>query len=292
MRVLITGAHGQIGHELVRLAPSDINLVTPNSNTLDISQAEQVQQALESLKPDLIINAAAYTAVDKAETDAERAYAVNHGGPLNLAQAAHARQIPLLHISTDYVFDGQASCAYQESDFTNPSSVYGSSKLAGELAIQQHCAQHIILRTSWVFGTAGHNFVKTMLRLGQERDALSIVADQQGCPTSAQSIAQALWHIVAHCRSQATPAWGLYHYSGTPACTWYDFAQAIFEQAAQLGLINTVPELSAISTTDYPTPAQRPLYSVLDNQRIITTFGLQPQDWRQDLEWVLQRLHA
>lgn len=287
MRVLITGARGQVGHELVHQAPQTVELIALGSQELDISCAEQVKQAMHTHRPDLIINAAAYTAVDQAETDSERAYAVNHAGCLHLAQAAQQLNIPLLHISTDYVFSGTAQTAYRETDSCQPQSIYGASKLAGEQAIVQHCPQHIILRTSWVFGTEGNNFVKTMLRLAQTRDELSIVADQQGNPTSARSIANALWAITLQYQSNPSQPWGIYHYSGTPACTWYDFAENIFQQALQLSLIKQSPQLNAITTADYPTPAKRPAYSVLDNQLISDTFGIKASNWREELHTVL-----
>lgn len=290
MRVLITGARGQVGHELVRQAPQGAQLIALGSQELDICQAEQVMQAVAKYQPELLINAAAYTAVDQAETDSERAYAVNRDACLHLAQAAHHAKIPLLHLSTDYVFSGQATQPYTESDSCQPQSVYGASKLAGEQAIIQHCAQHIILRTSWVFGLEGNNFVKTMLRLAQTHTALSVVADQRGNPTSARSIAVALWRIAQRVHSQPNPPWGVYHCSGSPSCTWFEFATDVFAQAEQLGLIATQPTLTPITTADYPTAAQRPAYSVLDNQLLQDTFGLEPHDWRDELQAVLKQL--
>lgn len=288
MRVLITGAQGQVGQELMSSAPSNWQVHGLGSNDLDISDSVHVMAAVKSLQPQLIINAAAYTAVDKAESDSERAHAVNHLGAENLAKAAQSLDCPLLHISTDYVFSGVQTQPYTEHDTPAPSSVYGQSKWLGEQAINEHCSQHIILRTSWVFGLHGNNFVKTMLRLGQERDALSIVSDQIGGPTSARSIAQALWQIAQHYQSNSTCAWGTFHFSGAPTCSWYDFAQEIFAQAVALQLIAKVPTLKAITTSDYPTPAQRPAYSVLDNTKISQQLNIAQSDWKTELALMLQ----
>lgn len=287
MRVLITGAKGQVGQELMRSAPQGWQVHGLGSSELDISDAQQVITAVQSLQPQLIINAAAYTAVDKAENDSLRAHAVNHLGAENLATAAQQINCPLLHISTDYVFSGDNSKPYTEQDTPAPNSVYGSSKWLGELAINQFCKQHIILRTSWVFGLQGNNFVKTMLRLGQERDALSIVSDQVGGPTSAKSIAQALWTIAQQYQTTASCAWGTYHFSGAPTCSWYDFATEIFKQATTLQLIKRSPVLSPIKTSEYPTPAQRPAYSVLDNTKISQQLGISQRDWKNELSIML-----
>lgn len=290
MRVLITGAHGQVGQELLLAAPQHWQVQGFGSSELDISDAQQVLALTQSLQPQLIINAAAYTAVDMAESDSQHAHAVNHLGAENLAKAAQQLNCPLLHISTDYVFSGAHTQAYTEQDTPAPSSVYGNSKWLGEQAINTFCAQHIILRTSWVFGAHGNNFVKTMLRLGQDRDALSIVSDQVGGPTSARSIAQALWQIAEQFQSSGTCAWGTYHFSGTPTCSWYEFAQEIFTQATALKLIEKSPALSPINTTEYPTPAQRPAYSVLDNTKILQQLNIVQSDWKSELQQMLSAL--
>lgn len=286
MRVLITGAQGQVGHELMRLAPEGMQLSGLSSAQLDITNAAQVAAVVERFQPELIINAAAYTAVDNAESEPERAYAVNRDGVACLARAG----VPLLHISTDYVFTGDGAEPYLESDATGPAGVYGASKLAGEVALAEVNPRHIILRTSWVFGAYGHNFVKTMLRLGRERDELAVVADQLGCPTSAASIAQALWSLALHYRDQGGLQWGTYHYAGTPACSWHGFAQEIFRQAHDLGLLTSEPLVRAIITADYPTPARRPAFSVLDCSKLHQTHGIAPVDWRDVLEEVLREL--
>lgn len=290
MRVLITGARGQLGHELLRLAPDGFDVVGLGSGELDISDASAVRREIAHLRPQLIINAAAYTAVDKAEAEPERAYTVNRDGPANLGRAAEQLGIPVLHISTDYVFAGDASTPYRESDPTGPTGVYGASKLAGEQALADACSRHLILRTSWVFGAHGNNFVKTMLRLGRERNELSVVADQQGCPTSAASIARALWTLAQRYRQEGGLRWGLYHYSGTPACSWHAFAVEIFRQAQQAGLLARQPVVHAITTEQYPTPARRPAWSVLDCSLLRQVFGIEPADWHDELKAVLADL--
>nr|WP_067286494.1 dTDP-4-dehydrorhamnose reductase [Marinobacterium profundum] len=292
MRVLITGAQGQVGAELIRLAPAEFNVTGLGSAQLDISDSDQVARTVTQLQPQLIINAAAYTAVDKAESDSERAYAVNRDGTGLLAQAAERAGIPLLHISTDYVFSGDAQAAYTEADITAPTGVYGASKLAGEQALAEHCSRYITLRTSWVFGATGNNFVKTMLRLGQERKTLGVVADQYGAPTAAISIAQALWKVARDYAASGTLPWGVYHFSGTPSCSWHDFAVAIFEQAQQLGLLSESPQINAITTADYPTPAKRPANSVLSCSKLQQAFGIEQPDWRADLHRVLEALKS
>lgn len=290
MRVLITGAQGQVGQELMRSAPPHWEVHGLGSSELDISDASQVMASVQALQPQLIINAAAYTAVDKAESDSARAHAVNHLGAKNLAKAANSLRCPLLHISTDYVFSGENTQPYTEQDTPAPNGVYGESKWLGEQAIHEFCSEHIILRTSWVFGLHGNNFVKTMLRLGQERDTLSIVSDQIGGPTSARSIAQVLWQIAQHYQNNGTCTWGTYHFSGAPDCSWYEFAIEIFNQAATLQLIPKAPALKAINTSDYPTPAQRPAYSVLDNTKLSQQLSITQSDWKSELSLMLGAL--
>lgn len=290
MRVLISGARGQVGHELLRLAPEGFSIHGLGSAELDIADAGQVARVVEELQPQLIINAAAYTAVDKAESEPERAWAVNRDGVAHLAMEAERLGIPVLHISTDYVFAGDAQTPYRETDPTGPTGVYGASKLGGEVMLAANCSRHIVLRTSWVFGSHGNNFVKTMLRLGREREELGVVADQQGCPTSAASIAGALWALARQFREQGTLPWGIYHFSGTPACTWHQFATEIFGQAVARGLLERAPRVRAIATSDYPTPATRPAWSVLDCGKLRETCSIEQRDWRHDLGLVLGEL--
>lgn len=290
MRVLVTGARGQVGHELLQRAPEGFEVIGLGSAELDIRDVLAVSTAVARLKPELIINAAAYTAVDKAESDTEQAWAVNCDGVRHLALAAQALGSPLLHISTDYVFAGDARKPYREEDATGPTGVYGASKLGGEQALQQYCPRHVILRTSWVFGAHGQNFVKTMLRLGRERDSLGVVADQQGCPTAALRIADALWRIAGRYREQSSLPWGIYHLGGIPACSWHEFACEIFRQTHDLRLLPRIPEVRSIASTDFPTLARRPAWSVLDCSKLLDQFGIRASDWRADLAEVLQDL--
>lgn len=291
MRVLVTGVGGQVGHELVRLAPEGVEVFGFGSDELDITDAAQVAAVFGQIRPELVINAAAYTAVDRAESEPERAYAVNRDGVSLLGQMAQCAAIPVLHISTDYVFAGNASRPYGELDATGPTGVYGASKLAGEQALAEVCERHLILRTSWVFGAHGNNFVKTMLRLGREREEVGVVADQRGGPTSAACIARTLWLIAQRYRGQGELPWGVYHYSGVPACSWYDFACEIFNQAVALGLLTRAPQVNAIGTDQYPTPARRPAWSVLNCDQIGSALAIRQDDWPAELHKVLRELY-
>lgn len=282
-KVLVTGAKGQVGSELVKAAPAGFTVIGLGSNELDITNQQQVTAVIAQYKPDLIINAAAYTAVDKAESDSDNAYAVNQQAVAWLAQAAKQADIPLFHISTDYVFDGESTTPYKETDPVNPQSVYGMSKLAGEQVLAATHNKHIILRTSWVFGAEGNNFVKTMLRLGKERDELSVVADQHGCPTSARSIAKVLWQLAEKYKTERTLPWGIYHFSNSPACTWYEFACEIFEQAVKAGVLKRKPVVQPITTAEYPTPAKRPAWSVLDCCKIEDLITNATDSWKKEL---------
>ncbi len=287
MRILVCGAGGQVGRELVERAASfGLEVLAPARAQLDIARPEQVAAAMQQ-RPGLIINAAAYTHVDNAESHGDQAYAVNRDGARNLAEAAERAGIPLFHISTDYVFSGEADHPYLESDETGPTGVYGASKLAGEEAVRACLPAHLILRTSWVYGVHGHNFVKTMLRLARQRDALGVVSDQIGCPTEAGAIASVLLELARRHAAGARLAWGVYHYSGVPACSWYDFAVEIFRQGEAAGLIARQPSVSPIATAQYPTPARRPAWSVLDCSRFESTFGITPHTWQDDLGEVI-----
>lgn len=290
VKVLITGAAGQVGSELVKLAPVGFEVVGYNSSELDITNAQQVQQIVAEQAPALIINAAAYTAVDKAESDAERAYAVNETGVKNLAEAALVLGIPVFHISTDYVFDGTATEPYKETDSVGPTGIYGASKLAGEQVLANSGVKHIILRTSWVFGVEGNNFVKTMLRLGKERDTLGVVADQHGCPTSAESIASVLWLLAQKYVAENEPPWGIYHFSNAPATTWHGFACEIFKQVVEAGVLDKAAVVNLIKTSDYPTPAKRPAWSVMNCSALVNLLGSAVPDWQQELSAVLKQL--
>lgn len=289
-KVLVTGAKGQVGSEIVKAVPAGFTVIGLGSNELDITNQQQVTAVIAQYKPDLIINAAAYTAVDKAESDSDSAYTVNQQAVAWLAQAAKQADIPLFHISTDYVFDGESTTPYKETDPVNPQSVYGKSKLAGEQVLAATHNKHIILRTSWVFGATGNNFVKTMLRLGKERDELSVVADQHGCPTSASSIAKVLWQLAEKYKTERTLPWGIYHFSNSPACTWYEFACEIFGQAVKAGVLERKPVVQPITTAEYPTSAHRPSWSVLDCKKIEKLFGNALSKWQKELGIMLSNI--
>lgn len=287
-KVLVTGAKGQVGSELVKLAPAGFTVIGLGSARLDITDQEQVNAAVALHQPDLIINAAAYTAVDKAESDSDNAYAVNEQAVAWLAQAAVQADIPLFHISTDYVFDGESTTPYKETDPVNPQSVYGASKLAGEQVLAATHKKHIILRTSWVFGAEGNNFVKTMLRLGKERDELSVVADQYGCPTSAASIADVLWRLAELYKHKNSLPWGIYHFSNSPTCTWHEFAVEIFKQGKEQCVLKNIPMVKSITTAEYPVPAKRPALSVLDCDKIERLLGCKIPCWKEQLSNALK----
>ncbi len=289
MKVLITGKNGQVGSCLVSQLndiPS-IEFLALGRDELDITNAEQVNEVVNKYQPTTIINAAAYTAVDKAETEVELANAINNLGPKNLAKAASNVNAVILHISTDYVFAGNKDGLYTESDEVNPQGVYGQTKLAGEQSVAQECAAHIILRTAWVFSEYGNNFVKTMLRLAQTRDTLGVVGDQFGGPTYAGDIAKALINIAQQLQ-QGTTKFGVYNYSGYPHVSWQEFATAIFSKALSQQVIETPVTVNAISTSDYPTPAKRPANSKLDCSKITTNFSVKPSDWKTALNTIQQ----
>ena len=283
-RILITGGSGQVGHCLKAQLEGCTELSVPDSSALNIADRRSVRQAVETFRPDYIINAAAYTAVDKAESDAERAFAVNRDGARHLAEAAEVVGAAMLHISTDYVFDGTGGAPYDEAVQTAPQNIYGASKLTGEQAVLTACRRAVVMRTSWVFGAHGQNFVKTMLRLGRERDSLGVVADQYGAPTAAADIAAALITIVRrHTPGQLAERAGIYHYCGSPYASWFEFAETIFAEAAAQGVLAKIPAVKPIATADYPTPAKRPADSRLDCGKIRTVFGIGPCDWHSAL---------
>lgn len=292
MRILITGAAGQVGRELVEIAQAQgFVTVGCDSKALNITDANAVRAMLASVQPECVINAAAYTAVDRAESEPELAYAINRDGVSNLAAACRDADIPLLHISTDYVFDGDKSSPYSEADQPNPTSVYGASKLAGEEALAATWHKHVILRVSWVFGRHGNNFVKTMLRLGRERTELNVVADQFGAPTSARAIATVLLAIAKHPQlgGDGLP-WGVRHFASDPGVTWYDFARTIFERAAASDLLQQLPTVNPIPSSAYPTPVKRPANSKLASHAPWPADLSALCDWRADLDVVLHEL--
>lgn len=285
MRILITGCHGQVGSSLTeQLAKyENTEVLALDREHLDITNQDAVNATVAEFKPSIIINAAAHTAVDKAEEEVDLSYAINRDGPKYLAQAAQSVGAAILHISTDYVFEGDKASEYVEADITNPQGVYGESKLAGEIAVAHACDKHIILRTAWVFGENGNNFVKTMLRLGENRDALSIVGDQFGGPTYAGDIAGALIQIAKRINQGDAVEYGVYHYSGLPHVSWFDFADVIFDVAVEQGVLAKKPSLTSITTDQYPTPAKRPSNSRLSNEKIVQGFSVEASDWKAAL---------
>lgn len=289
MKVLITGKNGQVGSCLVSQLTDipSIDFLALGREELDITNADQVNEVVNKYQPTVIINAAAYTAVDKAESEVELANAINNIGPKNLAKAASSVNAVILHISTDYVFAGNKHGLYTENDEVNPQGVYGQTKLAGEQSVAQECAEHIILRTAWVFSEYGNNFVKTMLRLAQTRDTLGVVGDQYGGPTYAGDIAKALINIAQQLQ-QGDDKFGVYNYSGYPHVSWQEFATEIFAKALSQQVIETPITVNAISTSEYPTPAKRPANSKLDCSKITTNFSVQPSDWKAALNTIQQ----
>lgn len=284
MRVLVTGSNGQVGHFLSNQLEGTVELLAVDKEGLDITDRDAVFALVSAFKPDYIINAAAYTAVDKAEEEVELAYAVNRNGSKFLAEAAKMIGSTILHISTDYVFSGNKHGVYSEGDKTGPTGVYGKSKLAGEVALIDENERYIVLRTAWVFGEHDNNFVKTMLRLGKDRDALSIVGDQYGGPTYAGDIAQALITIMNKLSEKGNGSlYGIYHFSGAPHVNWYEFANTIFYQAEALHLLKA-PTLSSITTDMYPTAAVRPKNSKMSGDKIEHIFGTEPSNWQAALE--------
>lgn len=279
-RVLLLGGAGQVGAELQRSRPADWTLIAPKRDELDLQDLNSMKGKLVFAKPDAIINAAAYTAVDSAEDEPALAFAINQEAPQRLAEFAGEHSIPLVHISTDYVFDGRKRSPYRESDPINPLGVYGRSKAGGERAVLALSAGAAVVRTSWVFSANGANFVKTMLRLGSERSAVRVVADQHGRPTPARDLASACIEIAKRLLTGDDEAAGLFHFAGEGETTWAGFAEAIFAEAQKRG--RGAVEVEPISTPEYPTRAQRPLYSVLDTAKI-ERLGLKPRPWIEGL---------
>ncbi len=286
--ILLIGNNGQVGTELQHTLSSNYKVFTVARPQIDLTQPDNLRQIIRETQPEIIINAAAYTAVDKAETEPEIAHTVNAIAPRIIAEESQKLGSFLIHISTDYVFNGNNNYPYQETDITNPLSVYGKTKLAGEIAIQNTCSQYIILRTAWVYGTYGKsNFVKTMLRLGKERPEVRVVADQIGSPTWAQDIALAITQIIPQLTAEIA---GIYHYTNSGVASWYDFTIAIFEEAEKLGFPHKMTNVIPITTPEYPTPAKRPAYSVLACEKISQVLGTYPPHWRQGLRLMLKEL--
>lgn len=286
MKILITGTNGQLGQELhEHLSDKSYNITALSREKLDLANPDNIRQVLQEVKPDLVINSGAYTAVDKAESEEEIAFAINGKAPGILAEEVNKIGGRFIHVSTDYVFDGTASQPYLESEETNPLGVYGKSKLAGEKAIQEVGGEYMILRTAWVYGVGGKgNFVKTMLRLGGEREEIRVVCDQIGSPTWTGDLAEAINRLV---ELKWEP--GIYHYTNSGVASWYDFSVAIFEEAKQRSFPIKVERVVPITTSEYPTPARRPAFSVLSSKKISAVLGSHPPHWRQSLRKMLEK---
>lgn len=298
MNILLLGANGQVGHELRRsLAPLGKIVATTRTGELsdgtrcevaDFDDPSSLAELVKRLAPDLVVNAAAYTAVDRAEDDQEAAFRANAQAPGVLAEACARREVPFVHFSTDYVFDGAGSRPYREDDQTAPLGVYGASKLAGEEAVRAAGGRHLIFRTAWVYGVRGQNFLRTMLRLGAERDELRVVGDQVGTPTPAYFIADITAAAISHAQSLS----GTFHLTTSGETSWHGFAEAIMTGAAKRELLQRTPQVKAITTADFPTRAKRPSYSCLDTVRLSTALGVPMPNWTVGLEKVMDELKA
>lgn len=293
MKLLVIGNKGMLGRDLQsRLQNAGYVTKGLDIDELDITQPDDIFPHLEPFRPDLVINCAAYTAVDKAEAEPELAFAVNRDGPTNLSDACKKLGIPLVHVSTDYVFNGNAKRPYREDDPPNPIGVYGESKWAGEEAVRSRLKEHLIVRTSWLYGVHGNNFVKTILKLARDKEELTVVADQEGCPTWTGDLSDALLALVYRINKDRTGIkWGTYHFCGSGTASWYDFAQAIVDEASQRESFKAT-HVSPIATSDYPTPAKRPKWSVLDCSKIERVFGIRRRHWREGLRLMLEELYT
>jgi dTDP-4-dehydrorhamnose reductase len=294
-KILLIGITGQVGQELQETLPTIGEVIKVGRQELDLSQSDSIHESIAQIKPDVIVNAAAYTAVDKSESESDLAMAINANAPKAIALAAQDIGAKVLHISTDYVFNGKNHTPYLESDPTDPLGVYGKSKLLGETAVQEHCDRHLIVRTAWVYGSRGHgNFVKTMLRLGAERTELKVVADQIGSPSWSYDIAVAITQLIGKSATDESIN-GIYHFTNSGVASWYDLAVATFAEAKQLGFPLKIEQVFPITSAEFPTPTQRPAYSVLSKAKITTALEIHPPYWRDSLikmlsEWsVLSR---
>jgi dTDP-4-dehydrorhamnose reductase len=286
VKVVITGANGQLGRALLASAPAGLHVVGFTRSDLDIGDAQAVAQMSGGQRPDVIVNAGAYTAVDKAESEPQAAERANMSGPLNLASAAAEAGARLIHLSTDFVFDGTASRPYSTDAPTNPQSTYGRTKRGGEEAVARVLpGKSVILRTAWVYAASGNNFVRTMLRLMAAKGSVRVVADQVGTPTAATSLARVIWAL-----SGRPDINGIQHWTDGGVASWYDFAVAIAEEAGALGLLPPDVRIDPIATEEYPTPAKRPSYSVLDKRALCTALSLPVQHWRINLRTVMREI--
>ena len=289
MKILVLGCKGQLGRCLIdQLTNTDHEVIYTSREQIDITDFKETKSKILEFSPDVIINSTAYTAVDKAEEDQKTANLINHLAVKNIADICSQKGCWLVHVSTDYVFDANSSVPYKEDDKTNPQGVYGETKNNGELAIQASGCKYIIIRTAWVFSEYGNNFLKTMLRLGAERDELSIVGDQIGCPTYAQDIAIAVVSIIYQLNSTREVG-GVYHFCGDSACSWFEFAKEVFNQLKMYDQIS-IPTLKAVTTDEYPTLAKRPKFSVLDNKKIQENFDIFSSDWKVGIDSSLKKV--
>lgn len=289
MNILLFGSEGQLGQEILIQAGPGNRVVAPKQADLDLASPEAISAAVVAEPWDIVVNAAAYTAVDRAEQDRDTAFAINATAPQKIAEAAARQSVPLLHVSTDYVFDGLKGTPYRPDDPVSPLGVYGASKEAGEQAVRAANPRHVILRTAWLYSPFGANFVKTMLRLAAERDTLRVVDDQRGCPTAAADLAAACLAVAARLTADPTGApYGTYHFTNAGETTWCGFARAIFETAGPR--LAKIPQVVPITTADYPTPARRPVDSRLDCTATIARFGVVQPEWRTALAATLDRL--
>lgn len=293
MKILVTGKNGQVGFELMRtLAPLG-KVVGVDIKECDLTQSASIEALLDKVSPDIIVNPAAYTAVDKAESESTIAHAVNAQAPKIFARYAARKNIPIIHFSTDYVFDGKKDGAYLEDDEANPASVYGKTKWLGEEAVRKMAAKHIIIRTSWVFGSHGVNFLKTMLKLAQERDKLSIVSDQFGAPTSASLLAEATAQIIKELLEPGSyRKFGTYHLVAKGETSWHGYAKFVVEKANALGLATKInaAQIRPIKTSEYPVPAPRPANSRLDTSKVRSVFSVRLPTWQSEVEKVIKEL--
>lgn len=291
MKILITGARGQVGSSLGRLTSArGLEAVALAREDLDVRDAAAVREAIQTHRPHLVVNTAAYTAVDDAEDNPEEAFAVNRDGPRHLALACAQCGAAMIHLSTDFVFDGSSPDAHDEFHDISPLGVYGESKWQGEQEVERHLPRHLILRVSWVFSSRGRNFVKTILERALQQEELRVVHDQRGCPTAALDIANTVLRLAREIERRHDMPWGTYHFCGTPATTWFDFAMAIVEEAER-NMPMAVKRIVPIAASDYPTRAPRPANSVLDCQRLERAFGIAPAPWRTALERVVREIH-
>jgi dTDP-4-dehydrorhamnose reductase len=287
MKTLVIGSKGQLGVALAETCPENVQIIGVDLPELDITDAVAVEDICRRENPSIIVNAAAYTAVDKAESEPDLAAAVNVAGPGNIAAAAAKVGARLIHISTDFVFDGESTTPYAPDAATSPLGVYGRTKREGELALLAELPGSVVVRTAWLYSKTGGNFVKTMLRLMAERDEIGVVADQVGTPTWANSLAEIVWGF-----AESADTAGVFHWTDGGSATWHDFAVAIQDQAFELGLLGRKIPINSIKTEDYPTPARRPGFSVLDCSATIAALGVEPTPWRANLRAMLKDMSA